>query len=87
MTPYTQSVKQYAMLCPLQVKLKMWQLQQQGKRYWHANILNFIGPRATSKTPQNRQLYNRRICKLGDETKVFKNIGYEVALVEIQRGP
>ena len=46
-------------------------------------ILQNITPQIT----QNRQFYEKRICKLGDETKTFKNMGYEVALVEIQRGP
>ena len=51
----------------------------------HSTSLNHIGPQTTSNTPQNVQLYDIMICKLGDETKTFKNIGYEVALVEKQR--
>ena len=50
----------------------MWHLQQRENIYPHATSLNHIGPQITSNTPQNGQFYNRRICKLGDETKTFK---------------
>ena len=46
----------------------------------------FIGPQTTSNTPQNRKFYNRGICKLRQETKTLKNIGYEMAMVERQGG-
>ena len=65
----------------------MWYLQQQENSYCHTTRLNRIGSQTTSKTPQNGQLYDIRICKLGDGTKMFKNMGYEVALVERQRIP
>ena len=38
-----------------------------------------------SNTSQNGKFYDRRIFKLGDETKTFNNMEYEVALVERQR--
>ena len=63
----------------------MWHLQQQENSYWHATSLNRIVPQTTKDTPQNGKFYNRSIFELGDETKTFKNMGYEVSLVEIQR--
>ena len=63
----------------------MWHLQQQEISYRHATRLNQRGPQTTINTPQNGQLYNIRICKLGDETKTSESMGYEVALVDIKR--
>ena len=62
----------------------MWNLKQWGNNYRHVTSLNHVGPKITSYNPQNRQFYDRRICKLGYETKAFKNMGYEMALVERQ---
>ena len=62
----------------------MWNIQQQENIYRYVTSLNQIGPQTTSDTPQNGQLYNRRICKLRHETKTFKNMGYEMVLVKRQ---
>ena len=53
------------------------------KIYRHATRLNQIGPQKTSNNSQNGQFNYRRICKLRYETKTFKNMGYEIALVEL----
>ena len=60
----------------------MCNLQQQENSYRNSTSLNCIGPQTTSDAPQKRQFCNRRICKLGHETKTFKNMGYEMALDE-----
>ena len=52
----------------------------------HVISLIHIGAQATSYNPQNGQFYKRRICKLGDESKMFKKMVYEIELVERQRG-
>ena len=62
----------------------MWDLQQQENSYRHATSLNRIGPQITSDTPQNGQFYDRSIFKLGHVTKMFKNMGYEMTLVDRQ---
>ena len=62
----------------------MWKLKQRENSYQHATILNNIGPQTTRNNPQNGQFYGRNICNIGHETKTFKNMGYEMALVEIQ---
>ena len=70
------------MLYLQQLKLKRLETSTTGNSYFHVTSLNQIGTQATSNTPHNGKLYDRRICKLGDETKKFKNMGYEMALVE-----
>ena len=64
----------------------MCNIQQQKNSHCHATRIHQIGPQTTSDTPQNVQLYETRICKLGQKTKTFKNIGYEMALFERKLG-
>ena len=63
----------------------MWNLQQRKNSYQNVTSLNCIVPQTTSETPQNGKFY-RRICEVRHETKTFKTMGYEMALVEIQGG-
>ena len=86
MAPYTRSVKQSTMFYPPQLRLKHVAPSTTGNSYRHAISRNRIGPLITRDTPQNRQFYDRRIYKVGDEIKTLKNMGYEMALIEILRG-
>ena len=45
------------------------------------NISNGIRPQKTSDTTQDRKFDHRRIFKFWNETQTFKNMGYEMALV------
>ena len=48
--------------------------------------LDLIAPQTTSETPQNVQFYKKMMCKLRHETQTFKNMGYEMELVDRQGG-
>ena len=50
----------------------MWHFQQRENSYRHVTRINRIGTRATSDTPQNGKIYDRRILNLGMKPKRSK---------------